>query len=80
MGLMAVRTFLRLRVGMEAAAVTVKGIGMARPAELLIGGLEKPHRIRGMGTVAGHTGTITSQHMRMGGAHLLPDLGVTAQA
>lgn len=79
MGIMAVRTFLGLRMGMEAASVPVKGVGMARPAELLIGGLEKTRYVRGMGAMTLHAGAIPGKHMGMGSQHLLSDPGMTAQ-
>ncbi len=79
MGLMAVRTFLCLGMGMEAAPIAIKGVGMTRAAELLIGCPEKARRVRGMGTMARHTGTITGQHVRVGSKHLLSDPGVTTQ-
>ncbi len=76
---MAVRTFLRLRMGMKAAPVTVKGIGMARAAELLIGRLEKPRRIGGVGAMTFYAAAITGKHMGMGSQHLLSDPGMTTQ-
>ncbi len=64
---------------METAPVAVKRISMTRTTELLIGRLEKSHRVRGMGTMTLHTGTITGEHMGMGGQHLLPDPGMAVQ-